>query len=568
MLHRRSWIALNLSATALLISLNCIFVDIMPAQQESSEIAQSPTRPLRVATRLVQINVIVNDKRGNPIEGLTKNDFELFDNKKKQEIRVLSAHSNRPLDPLSPPLPLDTFTNKTADAATPENVTVILLDSLNTEFADQVLARKHVVKFLRQLRSNDHVALYWLSNNLYVLHDFTTDAASLRETLASFGGESNHALADSKVEDPSLNNPNASIPAGRMSSREAFRRAFDQRVANESTKDRVRLTVAALIAIARHIGPINGRKNLVWVSGSFPFDLGNDKFDLNWANDTGTSFSEDIEMAARAVTDANIAVYPVDARGLMGDEISATQGSGDEHPEFSSEGDEHLPTHATAGNIDTMKTLAERTGGKAFYNTNDLSGSIRRALDDSRSTYTLAYYPSEMTWDGSFHNVKVKVRTTGADVRARAGYFAIPDSGPTSGKNVKAIISQAALSPLDATGIGVRVQIKPPNTSDASILIANLHLDLNEIHMERNNGIWNGVIQTVFLQLDSRGKIIHADDKVFKLSLPPDVYDQTLKQGVSETERIQVLQSSAQLRVVVRDPWNGNLGSVAIPLPK
>ena len=331
MLHRRFWITVNLSATALLISLNCIFVGIIPAQQESSEIAQSPTTPLRVATRLVQINVIVNDKRGNPIEGLTKNDFELFDNKKKQEIRVLSAHSNRPLDRLALPLPLDTFTNRTADAATPENVTVILLDSLNTEFADQVLARKHVVKFLRQLRSNDHVALYWLSNDLYVLHDFTTDAASLRETLATFGGESNHGLADSKVEDPSLNNPNASIPAGRMSSREAFRRAFDQRVANESIKDRVRLTVAALIAIAHHIGPINGRKNLVWVSGSFPFDLGNDKFDLNWANDTGTSFSGDIEMAARAVTDANIAVYPVDARGLMGDDISATQGSGDRH---------------------------------------------------------------------------------------------------------------------------------------------------------------------------------------------------------------------------------------------
>jgi hypothetical protein len=72
----------------------------------------------------------------------------------------------------------------------------------------------------------------------------------------------------------------------------------------------------------------------------------------------------------------------------------------------------------------------------------------------------------------------------------------------------------------------------------------------------------------VFLQLDSRGKIIHADDKTFKLGLPAGVYNQTLKQALSETERIQVLQSSAQLREVVWDPWNGNLGSVSIPLPK
>jgi hypothetical protein len=105
---------------------------------------------------------------------------------------------------------------------------------------------------------------------------------------------------------------------------------------------------------------------------------------------------------------------------------------------------------------------------------------------------TLAYYPTEMTWDGSFHNVKVKVRTPGADVRARSGYFAIPDTALTTQKSVHAIILQAALSPLDATGIGVRVQIQPANTSQERILTAKVHLDLNEIHMERNDGVWNG----------------------------------------------------------------------------
>src|SRR6202158_3363699 len=186
---------------------------------------------IRVATHLVQVNVIVNDKHGNPITGLTKEDFVLLDNKRPQEIQLLSAETNLRRDLPQTPLPPDTFTNRLSEhGSVPASVTVILLDALNTEFADQALTRKQVLKFLEHLRPQDRVALYWLGNNLYVLNDFTTDVASLREAIARSKGESNRDLAESDVNYLTLSNPNPSIPVGlsgnQTSSREAFRSAF------------------------------------------------------------------------------------------------------------------------------------------------------------------------------------------------------------------------------------------------------------------------------------------------------------------------------------------------------
>lgn len=527
-----------------------------------------------MTTRLVQINVIVNNKHGKPITGLTKEDFVLLDNKHPQEIQLLSAETNLSGDQAPAPLPPDTFTNRLSEhAGVPASVTVILLDALNTEFADQALTRKQVLKFLGQLRPQDRVALYWLGNNLHVLNDFTSDVASLREALVRSKPETNRDQAESNVGYLNTNSPNPSLPQGlpasQGSDRAAFRSAFDQRVTNESSKDRVRITVAALIAIAHHVGASKGRKNLVWVSGSFPFDLGNEKFDLNWANDTGTSFSAQIERAAQALTDADIAVYPVDARGLMGSGLTAAGDYSEAPPpEFSGEGNEHLPTRAAPGNLDTMKTLAERTGGKAFYGSNDLADAMRRAVDDSRVTYTLGFYPAGVKWDGSFHNIKVRVKKPGADVRTRKGYFALPDSAQATPESVQAIIAQTAISQLESTGIGMRVHVQPDDAAGEHSLNVDLHLGLRDIHLEQDNGTWTGTLQTVFLQLNSRGEVIQALDETLQIALPQTVYEKTLIDGLRNTRHIRVLPGAVRLCVVLRDASNGNIGSLSIPLAK
>jgi 3',5'-cyclic AMP phosphodiesterase CpdA len=170
------------AAILLTVSLGTFLYPVGPpaahAQQSgaaATTYSSDPPARLRVTTRLVQVNVVVNDKHGNPITGLTKNDFELLDNKKPQEIRVFSEETKSP-SPASPvPLPANTYTNRIDQQEHPEGVTVILLDTLNTDFADQALLRSQLLKFVETLQPQDHVALYWLgSSGLRILHDFTS----------------------------------------------------------------------------------------------------------------------------------------------------------------------------------------------------------------------------------------------------------------------------------------------------------------------------------------------------------------------------------------------------------
>ena len=526
-----------------------------PQAQPSDHLAK-----LRANTRLVQVNAVVNDKHGNPVRGLTKDDFELLDNKKLQEIRVFSEETDSLSAVNKIPLPADTYGNRIGEQEHTASITVILLDTLNTDFADQALAQKQLLEFLKTLQAQDHIALYWLGNTgLRVLQDFTTDSSALRETALHFKAESGQRLTNSEVLD-------ITSPTARLSASHAyFRSAFEQHVANSSSQDRVRLTIGALITIANHVRSLTGRKNLVWISGSFPISMGYDNFDLDWLNDTGVKFDGDIVRAGQALTDANIAVYPVDARGLLGSDVgSATNDVGNEDSS-PLDPDTHGQTRTAAGNVDTMRLMADRTGGKTFYGTNNIAGAIRHAIDDSRLTYTLGYYPAQVKWDGSFHEIKVRVRIPGAQVRTRTGYFALPEPAAAPLKSVQSVVAQTAISQLQGTGIGIQVHV---HAIGPQTLVADLHFDLHEIGMEQKREHWFGTFRVAFLQLNSQQEIVQANDKTFHLNFDSTTYERLLKEGMADTRRLEMLPNATQLSVVLRDASNGNVGSVSIPVAK
>lgn len=322
-----------------------------------------------------------------------------------------------------------------------------------------------------------------------------------------------------------------------------------------------------MIAIANHLHTRKGRKNLVWVSSSFPVNIGYDKFDLNWTNDTGEDFTADVRSAAWALTDADIVVYPVDARGLLGSGVNAKQ-SLDPHTEDPPDTEEHLPVRAAPETFDTMRLLAERTGGKAFYGTNDLAGAIRHALNDSRATYMLGYYPDAVKWDGAFHEIKVRVNAPGAKVRTRSGYFAVPDASLPSPKNDQAVIAQLAASWLPATGIGLHVRAQPASASGAVALNAEVHLELREIQMQRKESHWTGTVQSVFLQLNGAGHVLQADDRTFHPDFDAATYERALHVGITDIRQVRLLQNAEQLCIVMRDLATGNIGSIYLPLAR
>ena len=541
-----------------------------PQQPQQPAATQTPI-PLRSTTRLVQVSVVVHNKSGEPMRGLTKDDFVILDDKKPQPIQIFSVETNEaPANP-PPPLPPDTYTNRFRErGSVPTSITVILLDGLNTEYIDQTMARKQVVTFLQQIHAQDRVAIYSLGQELTVLHDFTSDATSLLAALGRYKGKTTGSLDASTPE----------VADTGSTTTDEFLNNVYQREANFFARDRMIKTLAALTEIANHVGTLPGRKNLIWVSGSFPFSIGfenkptgNDPTVTDLPGPT-EFFGDEINTAPRVVTNANLVIYPVDARGLIapdlgnsGNSPNAFGGSASARSRARGQRNNSPFPGPDPENFVTMNDMAERTGGKAFYNTNDIFQSIRSAVDDSRVTYELGFYPEGVNWNGSFHTIKVEVKKPGAKVRSRLGYFALPE--PKLTKEVRqTLIAETAVSPIEATQIGVNVAVRGFSLDASRKISLAVGFDPREFNFQQANGHWTDNMDTVYIQLDNKGAIAKALDETLHLDFDDAKYNMLVKNGVRFPKEVQIVPNAVELRVILRDASTGNIGDTTVPLAK
>src|SRR5579864_1375139 len=285
--------------------------------------SQNPQPPqIKVSTRLVELGVIVRDKDG-PVEDMTANDFVVLDRGKAQKINVFtleSAASPASAPQLAKMLPPNTFSDLPQyGASKPRSVTIVLLDNLNTlygsapedqyertpvwiEYLALARAKTHLIEYINTLDPRDRVAIYGLRDSLHVLCDFTNDRAQLLAILSKY--DTTPATSRATAEPGYKTAPVNERAADPFENSAA---AFAAGVVNE---DRDAETMAALQSIADHVANIPGRKNLVWLTANLPF--------------SGVAM-------ARVLGPANIAVYPVDARGLLAHQPSLQifQGSAD-----------------------------------------------------------------------------------------------------------------------------------------------------------------------------------------------------------------------------------------------
>jgi VWFA-related protein len=265
---------------------------------------------------------------------------------------------------------------------------------------------------------------------------------------------------------------------------------------NYFMRTRVLLTFVALESIANYLAGFPGRKNLVWVSGGFPLVFGfhtDDRWeslggDRRYSARIGTheplqsvpnrnlntqkvlTFEKECDDTVRALNAADVAVYPVDARGLT--------------------------TNPNAkNNIATMKEIATGTGGKAYVNRNDLMNSITEAVQDSIVSYTLAYYPKEQNLDGRFRKVRVKVNRPRVSVRHRLGYFDT-NNLPFDETAKEAAIREAVWSPLDATAVALEVQLNHKDAADPNALALRLKIDTGNLRLEQRGGPLGGTTRS------------------------------------------------------------------------
>jgi VWFA-related protein len=566
-----------------------------PAATGASSPNQQPN-VIRSSTRLVQLSVIAQDGKGQPVTGLNKEDFTVLDEGKPQLISVFSCGTPTPSTP-PPALPSNVFTNRLdLKGEDPGAVTVILFDALNTAAQDQSYVRGQILRFLQTLKPQDHVAVYALTTNLIILHDFTHNVSALvnavsrftPKELAAFDASTSKAIDFAGLTgDPQW---------------QGFQNALNNaagQINDQNTLNRIGATAAALEIIASHVATISGRKSLIWVSGGFPIQLGMPKLGAPQAEMppvTSSGRSADPRTAAgraqnqpvgggdptnkltrgsresgsqtasiRKATDAvnrvNMAIYPVDARGVeLNAGMSPAVGSADAQPSLASGG-----FFERQDIRDSSRLLADRTGGKAFYGNNDIRDALRRAFDDGRYACTIGFYPDHGKWDGQFREIKVKVKTDGTHLRYRQGYYASSE-GSDAEDAVKSALQQAALSPLETTSLGMVVNGKALAPLSARSLQLQVGLDPKQFLLKEADNRQKGALDMAFVQRDAAGNLLVADRQHFEVNFDQKQYEFLFKAGMILQRRVAVLPQADEIRVVVRDLGSGAIGSVTIPV--
>jgi VWFA-related protein len=518
---------------AALVVASSIAWSVSPSGRGSGQ-GQTPT--FRSSTRLVQVSVVVHDNRNRPVDGLRAEDFQVLENGSEVPVSLFSVRAERsgvPSTSIASLAGKGQFTNR-IQSPTGGGVVAIVFDQLNTSALDQSYGRQHLIRYLRTIRTDDRIALYALTSvGMRVLYDFTRDAESLVQALERLDrGESAGAISVDQQ-----------LPAPLLEGLSAFARGTLDRMEAHFALQRGTTTLEGLEAIAANMAGVPGRKNLVWISGGFPFTIGE-------GGPSGLLFSNlrpETQRATRALNHADTAVYPVDARGIV------SQSSDPNAPG-------RVPSlREVMEPIDGLRVVADWTGGRAFYNTNDIGRAITRAVDDSRQTYILGYYPANTTWDERFRKIEVKVRRPGVQLRHREGYFALPPEAPAPGER-RAAIAAAVLSPLEATAIPIDVTITP----DAARYTLAIRLDPGALAFQGNNGTWSGALDVAVAQLLQTREFVRDADQSLPLSVDAAARQRLLSDGVRVTRTIDLRPDARQVRIIVRDVVTGTIGSLFI----
>lgn len=511
---------------------------------------------IKVVTRLVQTHVLVLDDKGKPMRGLTQGDFTILDNGEPQRIASFAEVDGRdsaPLETLAPGLFTNNWRYLTRPGAT--SSTVILFDTLNTPFSDQAFARQEMIRFLRGVQPTDRIALYAMGADLRILHEFTQDASALVQAVNRI---------PARYDSESLNSPQSPLVTGQPEMDQWLQESFERYRATDLDV-RVRMTVNTIEAIAQYIARAPGRKNLIWISGAFPLAhaLSATVSGRKLANRDRRLYLDEIAKAARALNEADVAIYPVDARGLAGAAVPRA-----ENAARPSQNRSRDLLHALGANYDTamarqtMEILAQRTGGRLFANTNDIAGGVRKAIDESSHSYVLEYYPAHNRWDGGWRDIKVRLPKQGYQLRHRGGYYASGDQGLAPADGRKAVLD-AIRSPLEAHALTVDSYV----SREGSRYRVLMRVPADQVTFQRLSASMAVSVDFALVQFsadESENPQITTEGVALELDGP--AYERTVRDGLVIVHHIPMLHRPDRLKIVLRDRLSGALGSLLAPL--
>jgi VWFA-related protein len=580
------------------------------AQATRGQSIPSPTTVLHTGTQLVIVDVVVEDRDRHPVHGLTRNSFGVTEQKQPETIQNFEEH--RADIPAKPglalgPLPPGVFTNYTP---VPPNGTlnILLLDALNTPMNSQISVRKQLLEYVEHEKPGTQIAIFGLNQKLYTLQGFTSDPEVLKNAV-----EHLTPGTSSLLDDPTGNNTDqenlsdAVAEAGADPATVAALKQIEQDAKNTQTQLRMRYTLDAFDAIAHYLANFPGRKNLIWFSGAFPLNILPDP-SLSNPFDVVEDNNEEVRETTNLLAQAQVAVYPIDANGLVTQPMLAASQSGRQYlgnpSVFNADlvkfGLDQNATHAT------LETTSEGTGGRAFYNTNGLADSVSKAIDAGSNYYTLTYNPTDHRQNGAFRKIQVELtgaaKTQGLHLSYRRGYFADDPEHPNhhrdagtasqpSGSSLvdhaavayrEAALSRGAPTPQDIL-FKVRVApvsastedtVAPGNVPDAAGKMKGPYrryaIDYAAVTRDfsltlQPDGRRKGEIAFTALVYDADGNLLNRADKGIALDITPETYKHLGPGARAHLEVSAPARQPSFLRLVVEDVPANRFGAVEIP---
>ncbi len=585
--------------------------------------AQAGPATIRTQVRLVTVDVTVTDGAGHPVRGLKRENFSLTEQGEAQAVRSFDEHvgSSRPVL-TEPPLklPPGNYTNYTP-VPTGGALDVLLVDSLNTPREAQNELIRQLNAYIATAPANHQVAIFGLNGRLRFFQGFTSDPELLRAALKknppqnSVGLENpidnrppQHLSDVMQTEDGTPDGQYVGTSSGGFAA-DAIR-SFERRVESFELKTRIRITLEALDAMGGYLAGLPGRKNLIWFSGAFPLSLSPNVIfpgnDLSYAD-----LQTELQATLNTLTRAQVAVYPVDARGLFNaPQYDPAQRGSTDPQQFATQlqvfGQNTAEEHAT------MEQTARDTGGRAFYNTNGLKEAVQKVVEGGDNFYTLTYVPAKPPEPAAFHKIEVKLQGPAAAQKLalgyRRGYFGPPmlGGGGIAAGAASQSASGAASAPAGsgaatelrsammhgapaATGILMKVQVLPAVAASVPAedapaattrvnpegavkgpwrrYVADVVVPPSAVLAPVQNGSAPADLELVLHAYDADGQLLSAASGVVHLHVPAANLAQLQQEGLKMRQVISVPdRGDVFLRIGVHDLLTDQVGSVEVPV--
>ena len=563
---------------AFLAILILITVALAQTTQKPRSQKPDPDDTVHIGVQLIQIDVSVTDKSDRPVPDLKPEDFELFEDGKKQEIKFLEyvdavkgrRSKSRPGAP--------TVVVEAGEASDVNNqklgrIFAFVVDDLTIPLQDMTTVRQMLTNFVdHDMLPGDLVAIVRSVGGRSLLEQFTGDKDLLRRAV-SLLTSSTHPFAVSAPGAARVNLA-AQSPAGATASTNSDTRSFSDisgDVDIQSASDDTNLTLRSLMALSTasfvidSMRDLPGHKTMVLLSGGLPIfssrsgqisnvsDLFTRLADnaarsgvvINTMDVRGLSSTPGVVRAADVEGKSALGVQPGGGAGRFGESLDPTVRN--------TEGQANL--NEPMG----LTNLASRTGGIAVQNTNNFSAALGRILAHSDGYYLLAYTSTNENWDGKPRKWSIKVKRSGVRVSMREGYLAREDkAGPQNKQNE---LLEAARSPIARNDINLAVNLLMKAVdSGKTALDIHLLIDVNQLNLTSSDGKDHNFDIAGFVY-DEFGKLRGGFAYTFKPTLSPEQLKQA--DGLSYTASTQLPPGNYQIRIVVRENDTGSLGTLS-----